>query len=293
VTRDKRTINEVVQEKIIRDGDLSGLTNDEQVEYYNSVCDLLGIDPLTQPFQYLRLNGKLQLYAMRAAAEQLRRVNKISLTITSREMMSEDLYVVTARATDATGRTDESTGAVPLDGLRGEKLANALMKAETKAKRRVTLSIAGLGMLDENEVSSIPDAQTISAEDRETENLRSNIKYEMKRIGWNAKDITNYIRETYDLPEGEELDAEHLEDLLDRVRGMSPPDNDDQEETPPENIPTDKKGLVAWCKAKAEALGMDDDTLDSVATQECGGSVDELSAEDLLSLVDVLQLYEA
>ena len=33
------------------------------------------------------------------------------------------------------------------------------MKAETKAKRRVTLSICGLGMLDETEVESIPDAR--------------------------------------------------------------------------------------------------------------------------------------
>jgi hypothetical protein len=38
-------------------------------------------------------------------------------------------------------------------------LANALMKAETKAKRRATLSICGLGMLDETEVEDIQGAQ--------------------------------------------------------------------------------------------------------------------------------------
>jgi hypothetical protein len=37
-------------------------------------------------------------------------------------------------------------------------LANALMKAETKSKRRVTLSICGLGFLDETEADSIPGA---------------------------------------------------------------------------------------------------------------------------------------
>ena len=36
-------------------------------------------------------------------------------------------------------------------------LANAIMKAETKAKRRVTLSICGLGMLDETELETIKD----------------------------------------------------------------------------------------------------------------------------------------
>jgi hypothetical protein len=45
---------------------------------------------------------------------------------------------------------------VPLGNLRGEALANALMRAETKAKRRVTLSIAGLGWLDETELDTMP-----------------------------------------------------------------------------------------------------------------------------------------
>jgi len=38
---------------------------------------------------------------------------------------------------------------------------NALMKAVTKAKRRVTLSICGLGMLDETEVETIPSARPV------------------------------------------------------------------------------------------------------------------------------------
>lgn len=55
-----------------------------------------------------------------------------------------DIYIITARAKDRTGREDESTGAVALGTLKGNALANALMKCETKAKRRVPLSIAGL-----------------------------------------------------------------------------------------------------------------------------------------------------
>jgi hypothetical protein len=47
---------------------------------------------------------------------------------------------------------------VSIANVNGEARANAMMKAETKAKRRVTLSICGLGMLDETEVESIPEA---------------------------------------------------------------------------------------------------------------------------------------
>ncbi len=40
------------------------------------------------------------------------------------------------------------------------------MKAETKAKRRVTLSIVGLGWLDETETDSIPDARPVQVSDQ-------------------------------------------------------------------------------------------------------------------------------
>src|SRR5678816_1140791 len=71
----------------------------------------------------------------------------------------EGVYTVTAYARDSANRVDSAIGAVPIENLKGEAKANAMMKAETKAKRRVTLSICGLGMLDETEAGSIPDAR--------------------------------------------------------------------------------------------------------------------------------------
>src|SRR6516162_3098534 len=53
------------------------------------------------------------------------------------------------------GRIDTSIGAVSIGGLKGDNKCNALMKAETKAKRRLTLSICGLGMLDETEIETV------------------------------------------------------------------------------------------------------------------------------------------
>jgi hypothetical protein len=105
--------------------------------------------------EYLWLNGKLRLYALQDCTDQLRRLHGISIYITNRERLG-DIYIVTARAKDRTGREDESAGAVALDTLKGDALANALMKCETKAKRRVTLSLAGLGWLDETEIVTIP-----------------------------------------------------------------------------------------------------------------------------------------
>lgn len=150
-------------ERVLVDGDLSSLNPQQRTAYYGAVCDSLGLNKLTKPFAYIKLNGKLTLYATRDCTDQLRKVYKVSIAITARENIN-GVYVVTARATMPDGRTDESTGAVTVDGLKGESLSNALMKAETKAKRRATLSICSLGMLDESEVDSIKGAQVIQPE---------------------------------------------------------------------------------------------------------------------------------
>ena len=141
-------------ENVIMTGDLSKLTPDERGAYVSSVCNSLGLNPLTRPFEYITLNGKLTLYAKRDATDQLRSIKNISVEITDRQVLN-DVYVVTAKATDPKGRADTSIGAVSIRGLNGDALANAFMKAETKSKRRVTLSICGLGLLDETEVETI------------------------------------------------------------------------------------------------------------------------------------------
>jgi hypothetical protein len=152
-------IDPVIMEQVLIGGDLSGLTEAQRLAYYRAVCQSLGLNPLSKPFEYLWLNGKLRLYALRDCADQLRRLHGISIYITNRERLG-DIYLVTARAKDKTGREDESLGAVALGTLKGDALANALMKCETKAKRRVTLSIAGLGWLDETEPATIPGVRT-------------------------------------------------------------------------------------------------------------------------------------
>jgi hypothetical protein len=152
-----------VIEQVVAAGDLARLSPEARTAYYLRVCESLGLNPLTKPFEYLSLNGKLVLYARRDATDQMRALHGVSIAITGRETTA-GVYVVTARATTPDGRSDESIGAVPVDGLRGEALANALMKAETKAKRRVTLAVVGLGWLDETEADAVPGARRVDVD---------------------------------------------------------------------------------------------------------------------------------
>ena len=161
-----------IVEQVVLHGDLAELSPQDRVAYYARVCDSLGLNPFTRPFEYIRLDNKLRLYARRDATDQLRSLKNVGVTITSRELV-DGVYVVTAKATMGE-RTDESIGAVDISSLRGSFRANAMMKAETKAKRRVTLSIVGLGWLEESEVGDIPpkDAKRV-AMDYETGELQS------------------------------------------------------------------------------------------------------------------------
>lgn len=153
-----KTNSDVIQ-KLVLDGDISRMPPTQKVEYYNSFCQSLGLNPLTQPFQIIKFQGKERLYATKDCTEQLRKIHGVSITDISTNTLN-DVFIVTAKAKDKEGKTDCSTGAVSIKGLSGDALANALMKAETKAKRRVSLSICGLGILDESETETMKDAIT-------------------------------------------------------------------------------------------------------------------------------------
>jgi hypothetical protein len=170
-------------ERVLIGGDLTGLNPQERIQYYKAVCESVGLNPLTKPFDYLDLDGKLVLYAKRDCTDQLRTIHSVSIKIVSRELV-DGVYVVTSQASKPDGRCDEAIGAVPLvkeggewknsqngkryfqgngtyTALSPDAKANAIMKAETKAKRRVTLSICGLGIMDESELDTVRNASPL------------------------------------------------------------------------------------------------------------------------------------
>lgn len=159
-------IEEVIQDVTLID-DLSHLTQEQRWAYYQKVSEAYGLDPLTRPFSFIRFedSGKLKLYALRSATDQLRKIHNISVSIVRQENFNGMVYMMTARAKDSDGRIDEAVGSVPLcdnygNPLSPRQLSNAIMSCQTKAIRRATLSICGVSMLDETEVLDIPNTST-------------------------------------------------------------------------------------------------------------------------------------
>lgn len=141
----------ILLEKVMLHSDLSALSPSEKVQHVKNMCDSVGLNPMTHPIKIMKFQGKEIPYFDKGATEQLRLIHKISIKITENKIIDE-MYIVVAEASSPDGRCDSSTGAISMQGLKGEAKANAMMKAETKAKRRVTLSICGLGYNDESEM---------------------------------------------------------------------------------------------------------------------------------------------
>lgn len=150
--------------------DLEELSNEERAEYNARFCEHLGIPSNLGLLKYFYANNiegrrTLILYATRGATDIIR--GNRGITVDSLDQVNGEGFVnFTARAHDASGRYEMATGAAGTTDLKGEKLANAIMSAQTKALRRVTLQFVGGGLLDESEIptydTTIPNTASLA-----------------------------------------------------------------------------------------------------------------------------------
>jgi hypothetical protein len=195
--------NAEIAAQVVVKGDLAKLTEVERMTYYVALCRSLGLNPLSRPFEFITLNNKLTLYAKRDATDQLRKLYRVSITNLTTAQVG-DILAVTAYGRTPDGREDSGLGAVSIRGLAGESLANAMMKAETKAKRRLTLSLVGLGFPSEDEIEDMPEPEAAAPKVTLAE-----------RVAAKAAAITPAVQEKAEEPivEGEFTAAEITEAL--------------------------------------------------------------------------------
>jgi hypothetical protein len=193
---------------IVSSGDLKGLSPKQRSDYYLFRCRQEGLNPASQPFTYLVLNGKGVLYGNKTAADQLRKLHGISIV---KVECSDDGEYITYEITvkDREGREDFEIGSVHAGAAKGPERANAKMKALTKAKRRATYSICGTGVLDETEVETIvvpppqaPERVIAEVVDRDTGEITSpplSLNDDLRRLGallgWSAEDVRAHGQE--------------------------------------------------------------------------------------------------
>src|SRR3990167_11218434 len=174
----KQDLSPEIIEKIVTKGDLSGLSIQQKLAYLKYTCERLELNPAAQPFNLISFKQgnsyKEVLYCTKAGAEQITKNNKVSHQIIS-EKEEKGLYIVKARASLPDSRFVEDMGIVDISkGFSGgppsnTELANLMLKAITKAKRRATLSLLGLGMMDETEAETLPENKVIDISPKKNE----------------------------------------------------------------------------------------------------------------------------
>lgn len=137
---------------------LNTATNEQLDEYRLKTASILKIDPFMLDYIWMSdpetgLKNRV-LYAKRGAAEVLRQNLSISVESLVPSVAQDGLLSFMASGRDKTGRQEIAVGSAYLDGLKGDKKAHAVMTAQTRAVRRLTLQFVGGGILDETEVQA-------------------------------------------------------------------------------------------------------------------------------------------
>jgi hypothetical protein len=146
--------------------DLNTATNEQLDAFRATVAKTMAIDPMMLDFIWMNdpetgLRNRV-LYAKRGVAEVLRHELGISITgLTPSE--SNGLITFTATGVNKSGRQEMAVGSAYIESQRGDKKAHAMMTAQTRAVRRLTLQFVTGGVLDETEVQAQSELQGPSA----------------------------------------------------------------------------------------------------------------------------------
>ena len=140
---------------------LDNLSEAEKHEYYINCCEYYGVPAELNLLQFMWLDSNdgtgekhLVLYAKRGATDLMRGVHGISVD-SIEQTLGDGFVIFTAKGHDKTGRTDVAVGSANIKNLGGRHLDNAIMTAQTRATRRLTLQFVGGGLLDESEVQAL------------------------------------------------------------------------------------------------------------------------------------------
>jgi hypothetical protein len=146
-----------VKAKFIPLGDLSNLSEEQKLDYYNNVCEHFEVPAELNLLYFDWFDSgdgarKYILYAAKGFSDFMR--GKLGIETDSlEESVSDGVVRYKCKGHDKDGRHEIAIGASTIAGLTGKKLEDSFAKAQTKATRRMTLQFVGAGILDESEKS--------------------------------------------------------------------------------------------------------------------------------------------
>jgi hypothetical protein len=138
--------------------DLFRLSDAERAMYAADASEYFGLPRELNALDFITMDDgtglrKLVLYARKGTADLLRDIHGIEV-VSLTPCHTTDFAAFTAVGRNKAGRQEIAVGSCSIQGLKGERLSSAVMTAQTRALRRLTLQFVGGGLLDESEVNS-------------------------------------------------------------------------------------------------------------------------------------------
>ena len=163
VTEETSLLEQILADAQAAGKDTSTLSREDRSALLVGLARKLGLNALSGAVMFLKTNGRETLYVTKQGTDQIAAREKLRReTIKGPEVIEIEkrkVVLCQVRATHPDGRSEVSTATLALSDV-----VNDLMKCETKAKRRATLSVCGLGLLAEDEIETIPGAQPMPFE---------------------------------------------------------------------------------------------------------------------------------
>ncbi|MBW4692276.1 MAG: hypothetical protein KME27_10965 [Lyngbya sp. HA4199-MV5] len=224
-----------ITEKVIAEnGNLYQLTGGERKLYYLAMCDRYGLDPYSNPFDYMKGKDRsgnqiLTLYPNKKAAEQFGYRKRLDVRIVEKTI-TDGTAIVTVIVTD-NSRVIEEIGAVEITSY--VKAGDALKKALTQARRRGILAFCGFSpdghddnaipseALDHGIEATVVDAAILSEPSTfDRQPTMDAITAGIKRLGWSKKQGSEYLQRAYGKPTRDQLTDAELTDFADYLESF-------------------------------------------------------------------------
>ena len=154
------------------------LTDPEKKDMYNKMCQVYNVPVDIAPLDFVQIKDKATkkvfaefLYANSTCTKYIMARDGLSSRVVRRDIDANDaVFIVEVSKGD---RSVEGVGAKSLKGAAYDTRTNSIMHAHTKAERRAVLTYSGMGILDESEISSIPNAAPAPAGERVADSVEA------------------------------------------------------------------------------------------------------------------------
>lgn len=159
-----------VLNKFLQTGDVISFTDEQKLLIMQMLCEKYGLDPVTRPLDLIKMPqsnntpAREIVYLTANGCELIAAKWKMSFKIKEKGIDKDAgvAYFVLEGRIPETDRSDESTAYVQCvrkniknepEYFFGTDMANALMKCETKARRRLIKRLTGLDYIDEDDIT--------------------------------------------------------------------------------------------------------------------------------------------